>query len=59
MYLAVVLLIIGVFLVKFLPPMFGKGKKNGDRKKWSKITGAVMILLSILMVVNQIFGLFE
>ena len=59
MYLAVVLLIIGVFLVKFLPPMFGKGKKNGDRKKWSTIIGAVMILMSILIVVNKIFDIFE
>ncbi len=59
MYIAVVLLIIGIFLVKFLPPLLGKGKKNGNRKKWSKIIGAVMILLSILIVVNQVFDLFE
>ena len=59
MYLAIVLLIIGVFLVKFLPPMFGKGKKNGNRKRWSKIIGSIMIVMSILIVVNLIFGLIE
>jgi hypothetical protein len=59
MYTVVVLLIIGLFLVKYLPSMFGKGKKNETRKMWSKIIGSVMILLSVLTIINQIFDLIE